>query len=128
MRTTAHTPCQNTRSFPLSALEQAGEEEPAMDSACFHPPGHADAGWGSSYPRSWDDVPEQRLVSQETRSLIDAAIAALPESQRTVISLRDVEGWAAEEVCQILNITENNQRVLLHRARSRVRQALGAYF
>ena len=119
---------REARSFPLSALEQASDEESAMDSACFHPPGHADAGWWSSYPRSWDDVPEQRLLSHETRSLIDAAIAALPESQRSVISLRDVEGWAAEEVCQILNITENNQRVLLHRARSRVRQALGAYF
>ena len=119
---------REARSFPLSALEQAGDGEPSMDSACFHPPGHADAGWWSSYPRSWDDVPEQRLLSHETRSLIDAAIAALPESQRIVISLRDVEGWAAEEVCQILNVTENNQRVLLHRARSRVRQALGAYF
>jgi RNA polymerase sigma-70 factor, ECF subfamily len=119
---------REARSFPLSALERAGNEEPAMEASYFHPPGHADAGWWSSYPRNWDDIPEQRLVSQETQSLIETAIAALPDSQRTVISLRDVEGWAAEEVCQILNITENNQRVLLHRARSKVRQALGAYF
>ena len=48
---------REARSFPLSALEHAGAEEPAMEAACFHPPGHADAGWWSSYPRNWDDIP-----------------------------------------------------------------------
>lgn len=120
---------REARSVPFSALEHTDtEQREAVDPASFHPPGHADAGWWSSYPRSWDDIPEQRLLSQETRSLIETAIKQLPESQRTVISLRDVEGWTTDEVCQILNISENNQRVLLHRGRSRVRQVLGAYF
>jgi RNA polymerase sigma-70 factor (ECF subfamily) len=119
---------REARSVPFSGLEPVGTEEAAVDPAHFYPPGHADAGWWTSYPRSWDDIPEQRLLSDETRSLIETAITALPESQRMVISLRDVEGWTSDEVCQSLNISENNQRVLLHRARSRVRQALGAYF
>ncbi|HEX5571900.1 MAG TPA: sigma factor-like helix-turn-helix DNA-binding protein, partial [Ktedonobacterales bacterium] len=57
-----------------------------------------------------------------------AAIERLPSSQQSVIRLRDIEGYPAEEVCQLLGLSEANQRVLLHRARSRVRQALEAYF
>jgi RNA polymerase sigma-70 factor, ECF subfamily len=68
------------------------------------------------------------LVPPETRALIEAAIAALPAGQRQVITLRDVEGWPSEEVCNVLQISETNQRVLLHRARSRVRAALERYF
>ncbi len=118
------------RSLPFSAIGIAGSEQadPSVDPACFHPPAHAEAGHWSSCPRDWSDVPERRLLSQETRALIESAIAALPASQRTVISLRDVEGWTSGEVCQALSISENNQRVLLHRARSKVRQALEPYF
>ena len=72
-------------------------------------------------------MPEERLLSRETRSLIYAAIDALPPSQRKVVTLRDSEGWTTEEVCNILQITETNQRVLLHRGRSRVRRALEQY-
>ena len=72
-------------------------------------------------------MPEERLLAGETRSLIHAAIDALPPSQREVVSLRDSEGWTAEEVCNILQISETNQRVLLHRGRSRVRRALELY-
>ena len=60
--------------------------------------------------------------------MIVAAIDALPQAQRTVIALRDVEGWSSEEVCEALEITPGNQRVLLHRARSRVRTAIEEYF
>jgi len=77
-------------------------------------------------PPGWDAVPEERLLSGES-SLIHAAIDALPPSQREVVSLRDSEGWTAEEVCNILQISETNQRVLLHRGRSRVRRALERY-
>ncbi len=63
----------------------------------------------------------------EVRSLIHAAIDSLPPSQREVVTLRDSEGWTTEEVCNILQITETNQRVLLHRGRSRVRRALEQY-
>jgi RNA polymerase sigma-70 factor (ECF subfamily) len=56
--------------------------------------------------------------------VVEETIRGLPVQQRRVISLRDVEGWTSEEVCDLLDLTEGNQRVLLHRARSRVRGAL----
>jgi RNA polymerase sigma-70 factor (ECF subfamily) len=81
-----------------------------------------------SKPVAWTGLPEDTLVSQETLALVFEAIEALPPAQREVIRLRDLEGWSASEVCNILEITETNQRVLLHRARSKVRQALEGYF
>jgi len=119
------------RTIPLSALwdpTTADSFEPAVEPGRFFPadaprwPGH----W-TSLPPGWDAVPEERLLSGETRSLIHAAIDALPPSQREVVSLRDSEGWTAVEVCNILQISETNQRVLLHRGRSRVRRALERY-
>ena len=86
------------------------------------------AGHWNEYPRSWQRIPDERLVSKEAREVVDAAIATLPESQRTVITLRDVDGFGSEEVCELLGLSEGNQRVLLHRARSRVRRALEEYF
>jgi RNA polymerase sigma-70 factor (ECF subfamily) len=90
-----------------------------------HPlwPGH----W-SSAPASWVDVPEERLLAGETMARVEAAIETLPPVQRQVITLRDVEGWSSEEVRALLDLSEANQRVLLHRARSKVRAALEAYF
>ena len=79
------------------------------------------------FPASWDEAPEAKLDSKELRRVIQQAIDALPETQREVISLRDINHFSAEEVCNILNITETNQRVLLHRARARVRRALEQY-
>jgi RNA polymerase sigma-70 factor (ECF subfamily) len=121
---------RESRSRPFSSLEsaEAGKGGPSVEPERFldasHPvwPGH----WASP-PRSWDDVPEARLVSRETRSLIDAAIAALPDLQARVITMRDVAGWSSEEVCEALGISDANQRVLLHRARSKVRAALERY-
>jgi RNA polymerase sigma-70 factor (ECF subfamily) len=75
-------------------------------------------------PQLW---PEDRLLAGETREKLADAIEQLPPSQRAVISLRDIEGWSAEEVCNALDLTETNQRVLLHRARSKVRKALEDY-
>jgi RNA polymerase sigma-70 factor (ECF subfamily) len=66
-------------------------------------------------------------VAGETVSVVEQAIAALPETQRTVITLRDLEGWSSDEVRNILELSETNQRVLLHRARAKVRQALESY-
>jgi RNA polymerase sigma-70 factor (ECF subfamily) len=66
-------------------------------------------------------------MSQETLALIDKAISELPQGQREVIRLRDIEGWSSAEVCNVLDISETNQRVLLHRARSKVRRALEHY-
>ena len=64
------------------------------------------------------------LAADETRAVVRAAVDELPPAQRTVISLRDLEGWDAAEVCALLGISDGNQRVLLHRARAKVRAAL----
>ncbi len=117
------------RSIPFSALadRETDGSEPAVDPSRFQ--GDDDRsphGWASP-PTSWEDVPEDRLLSTETLSKVEEAIAKLPEMQRLVITLRDVEGWSSQEVCNFLDITETNQRVLLHRARSKVRKALQEY-
>lgn len=72
-------------------------------------------------------TPEDALLGEEASRRLAAAIGALPPNLRVVLTLRDVEGWAAEEVCNVLGIRETNQRVMLHRARSRVRAALLPY-
>jgi RNA polymerase sigma-70 factor (ECF subfamily) len=119
---------REARSVPFSSLAGPDDDGPAVDPDRFlsgnHPafPGH----WASP-PRSWDTLPEEQLLAGETRDRVHAAIEALPASQRAVISLRDVEGWSSEEVCDLLEISEGNQRVLLHRARSKVREALEEY-
>jgi RNA polymerase sigma-70 factor, ECF subfamily len=118
------------RSIPFSALveREAAGEESAVEPERFLPPDHPDwPGSWSAPPRPWEDVPEDRLLSLETREQIRRAIEALPPVQREVISLRDVEGWPSQDVCNLLGISETNQRVLLHRARSRVRRALERY-
>ena len=116
------------RTIPLSALQGGDAPEAAVDPDRFRgaddprSPGH----WASP-PAAWDTLPEERLVAAETRAVIDEAIERLPAAQRAVITLRDVQGWSAEEVCNALEVTETNQRVLLHRARSKVRAALEGY-
>ncbi len=114
------------RTVPFSSLGDAGEGDgPVVEPERFldgsHPrwPGH----WAAP-PRSWREVPEESLLSKETLGWIATAIDELPPVQRQVITLRDIEGWGANEVCDLLGLSEANQRVLLHRARSRVRQAL----
>jgi len=113
---------REARSVPISSLEGA---EPAVDPDRFlgfdHPryPG----GW-SAPPRAW---PEDHVLAAETLEQVRAAIEGLPARQQEVIVLRDVEGWDAEEVCDALGVSEGNQRVLLHRARSKVRGELERY-
>jgi RNA polymerase sigma-70 factor (ECF subfamily) len=119
------------RQIPFSTLGQieADRDEPAVDPDRFNP---VDtplwAGHWIEPPQPWDDMPESRLLSEETRAYLLQAIEALPANQREVITLRDIEGWSAQEVCTILEVSEANQRVLLHRARAKVRQALEHYF
>jgi RNA polymerase sigma-70 factor (ECF subfamily) len=114
------------RTVPFSALERPDAvPEAAVDSDRFLPPDHERwPGHWSSKPEPW---PEERLLAAETRELVDRAIEQLPPAQRAVISLRDVEGWSSEETRNALGVSETNQRVLLHRARSKVRQALEDY-
>lgn len=102
-------------------------EEPAVDPSRFYASGQYEGHW-TSMVQNWDDLPEESLLSEETRERVKAAIEALPINQRTVITLRDVEGWQAVDVCDALQISEANQRVLLHRARAKVRQVLERYF
>lgn len=114
---------QESRSLPFAAFSVAEEDdaEPAVAPERFHPAGHRWAGHWVSFPRAVAETPEDRLLSRETRALVQRAIDALPPKQRLVITMRDVEGLPPEEVCNILSISETNQRVLLHRARSKVR-------
>jgi RNA polymerase sigma-70 factor, ECF subfamily len=116
------------RSVPFSSLAgDTADDEAPVDADRFLGPGSRWAGQWASAPRSPRDVPEDRLLAAEARARISAAIDALPENQRAVITLRDVDGFDAEEACDILGISEVNQRVLLHRARAKVRAALEQY-
>ena len=107
---------REARSVPFSTL--AGDDADAsVDPSEFL----ADGRWATLVE------PWQQVLDTEARAVIDAAVAALPEQQRRVIELRDVQGWPSDEVCNVLELTETNQRVLLHRARSKVRAALDDY-
>ena len=121
---------REARSVPLSSLgPDQGEDEPAVDPDRFLPPDHPmyPGGWAIP-PHSWARMPEERLLAAETLQQVRAAIAKLPPRQQEVIVLRDVEGWEPEEVSTALELTPGNQRVLLHRARSKVRNELEHYF
>lgn len=113
---------REARSVPLSALEaEEREEGPSVPADRFHDEGSRWAGHWASPPEPW---PDARAESGELLGLVGEALDTLPEAQRAVMSLRDVEGWSSEEVCDLLGISEGNQRVLLHRARSKVRSHL----
>jgi RNA polymerase sigma-70 factor (ECF subfamily) len=104
---------KEARSAPFSSFG----DEPSVDPERF-----IDGHWAKP-PEPW-----RAVLDSEARALVDRAIAALPDRQRQVIELRDVEGLSAEEVRNVLELSETNQRVLLHRARSKVRAALEDYF
>jgi RNA polymerase sigma-70 factor (ECF subfamily) len=112
------------RTLPFSSIagSEGDGDERSVDPDRFLTDGH----WGSP-PTGWADLPEARLVGKETLEVAQTAIEALPEMQRAVITMRDVDGWSSEEVRNVLGLGESNQRVLLHRARSKVRRAIEAY-
>jgi RNA polymerase sigma-70 factor (ECF subfamily) len=117
------------RSIAFSSLFDAETDpfEPAVDPARFRGPGDRWPGYWSRFPRPWDEMPETLVESKEVFAKVSEAIESLPWSQREVITMRDVDGMTSREVCNVLGITETNQRVLLHRARSKVRLALEQY-
>ena len=117
---------KDRRQVPFSALSRAEDDEgPTVDPERFLPADHPRwPGHWAAYPADWNALPHDRLVSRETMNAVRAAIEQLPERQRTVMSLRDIGGFSAEEVCDALDLSEGNQRVLLHRARAKVREAL----
>ena len=108
---------RDARSVPFSALES--DSGPTVEPAAFG----ADGRWSSAPPRL-DGDPETGLLAAELREHLLQAVDTLPPAQRAVITLRDLVGVSPEEVCELLELTDGNQRVLLHRARARVRTAL----
>lgn len=116
------------RSVPFSALGSGDESgEPAIDESRFMASGVWTGHW-SVAPRPFGEDGERRLLRGELRVQLEQAIATLPPAQREVLTLRDVEGFSGVEVSELLGLSEANQRVLLHRARGRVRSALESYF
>ena len=114
---------RETRTIPFSAF--ASEDgEPAVDPDRFREDGDGFPGHWRAYPGNWASLPEDALLGRETLDVVKRAIGELPAAQRVVITMRDVGGCSAEEVCGTLEVSEGNQRVLLHRARSHVRNAL----
>ncbi len=117
------------RSIPVSSFAEPGDErdEPAVEGWRFAgPEGRYRGGW-TVPPRSWDRIPEDQLLSAETLRHVREAIDALPPVHRQVITMRDVDGFSSAEVCNVLELSDTNQRVILHRARGRVRRALERY-
>jgi RNA polymerase sigma-70 factor (ECF subfamily) len=121
---------KEARSVPLSSLgpgdDGEGDGGPAVDPDRFLPADHPE--WPGHWSAAPAPFPEARLLAAEAADKAKAAIAALPARQQAVITLRDVEGLSAEEACLALGLSEENQRVLLHRARSKVRAELEAWF
>ncbi len=111
------------RSAPFASLAGDDLDAPSFDPDRFLGSG-AWAGHWSTLPVDWAGAPEARLTSSETLDAVRRAIDALPPMQAQVIRLRDVLGWTSDEVRNALDLTETNQRVLLHRARAKVRAAL----
>jgi RNA polymerase sigma-70 factor (ECF subfamily) len=120
---------REARSVPFSAvaLADASGNDPAVDADRFQGPSDRHPGGWAVPPARWETLPDERLLSKETLRIVHEAVDRLPPAQREVIRLRDIEGWDAEEVCEALGVTHGNQRVLLHRARAKVRTALERY-
>jgi RNA polymerase sigma-70 factor (ECF subfamily) len=118
---------REARTLPFSALAEAGGDdaaEPVVDPERFD-----DRGMWSAPPARWqDETPEQLASNAEAMALLEEELRRLPERQRLVVILRDTLGWSAEEVCNALEVRETHQRVLLHRARSRLRARLEGHF
>jgi RNA polymerase sigma-70 factor (ECF subfamily) len=112
---------RESRSVPFSALQDE-RESPSVDPERFL----ADGRWRSP-PHRWADHPEDRTLAAELRDKLRAALERLTPAQRAVVMLRDLHGFSAEEVCRLLEITTANQRVLLHRGRSRMRALIEQY-
>jgi RNA polymerase sigma-70 factor (ECF subfamily) len=119
---------RNARCIPMSSLvqEEIESQEFGVDPARFQ-------SAEGRYPGHWllkpsaDELPEERLLAGELDDMVRNALQTLPPAQSEVVRLRDVDGLTGEEVCQLLNLTEGNQRVLLHRGRSKIRATLEQY-
>jgi len=115
------------RVVPFSSLAGDDETDPGIEPSWFYDANGRNPGGWTTFPEVWRGIPEDRLVADETLHRIGRAIETLPPMQAEVIRLRDVLGWTSDEVRNALDLSEINQRVLLHRARTRVRRELDAY-
>ena len=115
------TGVRDRRTVPLSALDSRNEG-PTVTADRFQGP----LGLWSTPPRPWEH-PERRALSLETRDRLRGALAQLPRRQQLVVTMRDVEAMSGDEVCQVLNLSAENQRVLLHRGRTALRGVLESY-
>jgi RNA polymerase sigma-70 factor (ECF subfamily) len=115
------------RAMPFSSVVPSDVEEPAVDADRFQKDDDVWPGHWATPPRPWQK-PERRLLSLEARDRLKEALAQLPDRQRLVVGLRDVDGRSSEEVCELLGLSPENQRVLLHRGRSQLRAVLEEYF
>jgi RNA polymerase sigma-70 factor (ECF subfamily) len=114
---------REARSIPFASLAPEGDE-PAVDRERFRSADDPFPGHWRAYPANWQRLPEDALAERETLDVVLTTIHQLPPPQRIVITMRDIQGCDSEEVCEALDVSEGNQRVLLHRARSKVRSAL----
>ena len=115
---------REARSVPFSTLASEESDEPAVDPERFRGRNDGFPGHWRAYPGNWASLPDDALLGRETLGVVMSAIEELPDAQRLVITMRDVAGCTPEEVCGALDVSDGNQRVLLHRARSHVRGAL----
>jgi RNA polymerase sigma-70 factor (ECF subfamily) len=114
---------REARSVPFASLAPEGDE-PAVEPERFRGADDPFPGHWRAYPGNWQRLPDEALADRETLDVVLASIHQLPPPQRIVITMRDIQGCDSEEVCEALEVSEGNQRVLLHRARSKVRSAL----
>jgi RNA polymerase sigma-70 factor, ECF subfamily len=119
---------RDVRVVPSSVLPGSEPSGSTVDPARFQgPAGDHPGHWTSTgAPRRWGQ-PEQAVLDREIRQVVERALDLLPERQRLVVEMRDVEGMSAEEACAALHLSPENQRVLLHRGRTAVRAALETY-
>jgi RNA polymerase sigma-70 factor (ECF subfamily) len=117
------------RTIPFSEFDSDDGDEPAVDPARFLPASHSQwpHHWATP-PQPWSMGPEGTALDRETLAVLRGALEDLPRAQRVVVALRDIHGWPSTEVCAALDVSEANQRVLLHRGRSRLRAVLERYF
>jgi RNA polymerase sigma-70 factor, ECF subfamily len=114
------------RALPFSSITPAGGDERAVDADRFQKDDEAWPGHWATPPRPWQK-PDRRVLSLEARELLKDALSELPDRQRLIVGLRDVDGLSSVEVCGLLGLSRENERVLLHRGRARLRAALEAY-
>lgn len=120
---------RENRSIPFSTFEVVPDgSEPAVDPGRFRPLGDRWTGHWANPPTPWSLGPEGSAIDHETLAVLSQSLEELPPAQRIVVSLRDLDGWSSSEVCTALELSEANQRVLLHRGRSRLRRLLESYF